>query len=308
MWPEKRPLIARASGPHLASVLFFASLYNRSIHISEVSSKVDMSLVVAAKERGIAVTCDVSVFSLFYTHSDFPSSDLGGKEDLEALWGFMEHIDCFSSGDISRQIKTDGENQPSIGHLELMLPLLLTSVNQGRIKLEEVVRRIHENPCKIFGLNPQESTFITVEMDRYLNQSPFQTLFNLGERFSHLQGVVSRVTVGNQTLFLDGKVLSKPGQGKESLAEVSLAEPGPKTKKRRMSLLGEQPLDSSSHPPHPSPSPMEIQSPPQKPAKDLEIAKELRLPETAPMFAFLSFSLISPKVLSHSQPYTAQGS
>lgn len=54
--------------------------------------------------------------------------------------------------------------QPPPGYpgLETMLPLLLTAVSEGRLSVEDIVQRLYENPRKIFGLPPQEDTYVEV--------------------------------------------------------------------------------------------------------------------------------------------------
>lgn len=44
-----------------------------------------------------------------------------------------------------------------------MLPLLLTAVSDGRLTLDDIVRRLHDNPRKIFNLPIQENTYVEVQ-------------------------------------------------------------------------------------------------------------------------------------------------
>lgn len=64
-WPQTKPIVTDSKATDLASVLLLASLYNRSIHITNVSSKEDLDLILMAKNKGLSVTCDVAVFTLF---------------------------------------------------------------------------------------------------------------------------------------------------------------------------------------------------------------------------------------------------
>lgn len=43
-----------------------------------------------------------------------------------------------------------------------MLPLLLTAVSEGRLTVEDIVKRLYDNPRRIFGLPVQEDTYIEV--------------------------------------------------------------------------------------------------------------------------------------------------
>ena len=57
----------------------------------------------------------------------------------------------------------DSENPPpGYPGLETMLPLLLTAVSEGRLTVDDIVRRLYDNPRKIFSLPAQDDTFIEV--------------------------------------------------------------------------------------------------------------------------------------------------
>ena len=43
-----------------------------------------------------------------------------------------------------------------------MLPLLLTAVSDGRLTLDDIVRRLYDNPRKIFSLPAQDNTYVEV--------------------------------------------------------------------------------------------------------------------------------------------------
>ncbi len=43
-----------------------------------------------------------------------------------------------------------------------MLPLLLTAVSEGRLTIDDIIKRLYENPSKIFSLPAQEDTYVEV--------------------------------------------------------------------------------------------------------------------------------------------------
>lgn len=51
---------------------------------------------------------------------------------------------------------------PGYPGLETMLPLLLTAVSDGRLTLDDIIRRLYDNPRKIFNLPVQENTYVEV--------------------------------------------------------------------------------------------------------------------------------------------------
>lgn len=64
-WPKYKPICCHAEEQSLAAVLFLAELFDRHVHICHVSSKEDVFLIRAAKEKGIKVTCEVTAHHLF---------------------------------------------------------------------------------------------------------------------------------------------------------------------------------------------------------------------------------------------------
>lgn len=90
-----------------------------------------------------------------------------------------------------------------------MLPLLLTAVNEGRLTIEDVVKRLHYNPMKIFHLPDQPNTFVEVDMDEewIVPSKPEYTKAGwtpfAGMR---LKGAVRRVVLRGEDAYIDGKV------------------------------------------------------------------------------------------------------
>lgn len=51
---------------------------------------------------------------------------------------------------------------PGYPGLETMLPLLLTAVSDGRLTLDDIIRRLYDNPRRIFSLPVQDNTYVEV--------------------------------------------------------------------------------------------------------------------------------------------------
>jgi carbamoyl-phosphate synthase/aspartate carbamoyltransferase len=206
VWPSSKPLITDAKGTDLASILLLASLHSRNIHVMSVTSKEDISLIALSKDKGLMVTCDVSIFSLFLSQDDFPAcNSLPTAEDQKALWDHLSTIDVFSIGSIAYQL-AGKEASPEVGIAE-SLPLLFTAVADGRLTVEDITARLHDNPKKIFELHDQTDSSLEIEIDRpYLFQSPSGTWSPFSGKM--MRGSVQRVVFQGKTSCLDG-ALSK---------------------------------------------------------------------------------------------------
>ncbi|KAJ5945906.1 Carbamoyl-phosphate synthase large subunit [Penicillium verhagenii] len=209
-WPSSKPLITDAKGTDLASILLLASLHSRNIHVMSVTSKEDIQLIALSKEKGLMVTCDVSIFCLFLSREDFPEcSSLPSAEDQKALWDHMSTIDVFSIGSIPFQL-AGKDASPAVGLAEA-LPLLFTAMAEGRLTLEDITARLYEAPKKIFELHDQADSSLEIEVDRpYVFQnteawSPFNGKL--------MRGSVQRVVFQGKTCCLDGEITGDAGKG-----------------------------------------------------------------------------------------------
>ncbi|MGH2582429.1 MAG: hypothetical protein ACRDFQ_05995, partial [Anaerolineales bacterium] len=227
-WPANAPLAVHAEGKTLGAAILLAATCNRLVHLCHVSRREEILIIKAAKENGIAITCEVCPHHLFLTESDIPAIGQGLSEvrprlateaDRDALWENMDVIDCFATDHAPHTLaEKDGENPPpGFPGLETILPLLLTSVNEGRLTLDDLTIRLDENPRKIFNLPMQDDTFIEVDLkDEYeIRASDHQSRCGWTPYEGwRARGRVRRVEMRGRVVYEDGEVLSPPGFGK----------------------------------------------------------------------------------------------
>ncbi|KAI0890338.1 carbamoyl-phosphate synth [Annulohypoxylon maeteangense] len=230
-WPIHKPILTDAKTTDLASILLLASLHNRRIHVTSVTTKEDIRLISLSKQKGLNVTCDVSVYSLYLSRKDFPECQcLPDPEDQKALWDHLSTIDVFSIGSLpyqlARHMQSDANSvdiaDPTVGIADA-LPLLLTSVTEGRLTIDDVKTRLYDNPKEIFELHEQVGTSVEVEIDRPYtvprtsSWSPFAG--------KTMRGAVQRVTFNNKTVCLDGEIIPISPLGNDMSTHGSLPTP-----------------------------------------------------------------------------------
>ncbi|KAK3307076.1 uncharacterized protein B0T15DRAFT_413945 [Chaetomium strumarium] len=214
-WPTHKPIITDARTTDLASILLLANLHNRRIHVTAVTTKEDIRLIALGKEKGMKVTCDVSIYSLHLSQKDYPGCQfLPTAEDQAALWEHLETIDVFSIGSLPYQLAHFLEQPTDVAvGIADALPLLLTSVAEGKLTVEDVKTRLHDNPKEIFELHDQVGAGLEVEIDRPYtfktagSWSPFEGKV--------LKATVQRVVFQDQVVCLDGSVLPVPPRGSD---------------------------------------------------------------------------------------------
>ncbi|KAG7088179.1 hypothetical protein E1B28_012198 [Marasmius oreades] len=211
-WPTEKPIVTDAKGSDLASLLLLASLNNRSIHVTDVQTIGDMLLISLSKAKNLKVTCDVSVYALFFTREQFPSSTcLPSAENQKALWQNLDILDAFSVGNLPYRLGMETDHSASLhSGVEEALPLLLTAVTERRLTLEDIKLRLHDNPVQIFGLPDQSHTHVEVIVGRKAPYPKRSTLWSPLYSGIKVTGAVHRVTVHGQTTFLDGTLSHTP--------------------------------------------------------------------------------------------------
>ncbi|KAI7961452.1 hypothetical protein MJO28_001941 [Puccinia striiformis f. sp. tritici] len=222
-WPLDKPILTDAKTTDLASILLFASLHNRSVHVLDVRTAADIELISLSKQKGLKVTADVTIYTLFLNQSMYPQAQcLPTVEDQEVIWEHLEHIDTLSVGRLPFELAEElGKPYAPGDGYEECIQLLLSAISQGKLTLEDITLRCAENPARIFHLPPPMGTYVEVEVDRShkftsSSWSPLQDqMFN---------GHVHRVVFQDETVCLDGFSHSKAGTGKHlNQASTSLS-------------------------------------------------------------------------------------
>ena len=251
-WPTHKPITTDAKTTDLASILLLAALHSRKIHVTSVTTEDDIKLISLSKEKGLSVTCDVAVHSLFLSQDDYPQCTcLPTAKDQEALWAHMKSIDVFSIGSLPYQLAVEAKQDatPAVG-ISDVIPLLFTAVADGRLTVDDITARLHDRPKEIFELHDQPGTSVEVEIDRpyVLQAGPIWSPF-VGKA---LKGAVQRVIFRDKTICLDGEITSDAPQGIDmSSHQVAPASPSVKSaspvilpgrdsSNRRHSLLSSQ--------------------------------------------------------------------
>jgi carbamoyl-phosphate synthase/aspartate carbamoyltransferase/dihydroorotase len=230
-YPRNYPLVVHSESRTMAAAILFAAVYDRPVHIAHISLKEEVLLIKAAKEKGIKVTCEVCPHHLFLSKDDIPAIShghpgrgevrprLATQEDVQSLWQNMDVIDCFATDHAPHTLEEKDSDNPPPGFpgLETALPLLLTAVNERRLTLDDIIAKSCTNPKRIFNLPEQPETWVEVDENetyeiKAANQftrcdwTPFEGW--------KVKGKVKKVVLRGQVAFEDGKILAKPGYGK----------------------------------------------------------------------------------------------
>ena len=98
-----------------------------------------------------------------------------------------------------------------------MLPLLLTAVDDGRLTINHLIEKLYTNPKCIFNLPEQPETWVEVDENAAYEIKASESFTRCGwTPFEgwQVKGKVRKVVLRGETVFEDGKVLAKPGSGR----------------------------------------------------------------------------------------------
>lgn len=233
-WPGFTPITVHAERRSIPAVLLMSVLFDKPVHICHVARREEILLIREAKEKGLKVTCEVTPHHLFMTENDIPIDSpgrgevrprLAKTEDRDALWDNLQVIDCFATDHAPHTIteKESANPPPGFPGLETALFLYLSAVAEGRISMEDILLRMYTNPKKIFMLPKQEDTWIEIDPEATWEVRAEHTYTRCGwTPFEgwQVRGRLRQVVLHGQVAFEDGKVLAKPGSGRNVRMEM----------------------------------------------------------------------------------------
>ncbi|HEV7622009.1 MAG TPA: dihydroorotase [Flavisolibacter sp.] len=170
----------------IARDIELAQYTDSRIHFTGVSTAAGLALIKTAKEKGIAVSCSVTPYHLFFSDEDLTGYDtnlkvnppLRTKADREALkQGVISGlVDCIATHHMPQEtdhkmVEFEYANYGMTG-LETCFGLLRTSIPE--LSAERIVALLSIRPRTIFGLPSQ-----TIE----INKPAALSLFNPQERW-----------------------------------------------------------------------------------------------------------------------------
>jgi carbamoyl-phosphate synthase/aspartate carbamoyltransferase/dihydroorotase len=228
-WPAGKPILLHVESDDkklLDTVLSVIKKVKKQTHICHVSSIGELTLAMKAKDLGLPVSCGTTPDYLFLSEED---RDRVGpymhmkprpktKRDQDFLWSHIDAIDVIESDHAPHtKAEKDSDNPPfGAPGLETTLPLMLTAEAEGRITRAQLLDRLHANPARIFGITPDKTTHIEVDMSEYEIKNE-DLLTKCGwSQFAGMRvvGKVKKTVLRGETVFENGRVLAKPGSGR----------------------------------------------------------------------------------------------
>jgi dihydroorotase len=208
------------------------------VHFCHISSAAELAIVLEAKEKGLPITFEVTPHHLFLTFSclkccgnfALTNPPLRTKRDVEALWNAFQRgsIDIVASDHAphainEKKVESVWNAKSGIPGLETTLPLLLTQVNKGQLRIADLVRACSEKPAQIFHLKNRGSiaegnwadlAVVDLSQEYKIDSSKFHSKAKYSPFDGHkVKGKPVKTFVSGQLVFDEDSIVAKPGSG-----------------------------------------------------------------------------------------------
>lgn len=238
---ESRPPVVEALA--ISKIATLNDLVGTKLHIAHVTSK--HALQTLRKWQGHQdISGETCPQYLLYTEqalAEFGSyakinPPLRKRSDIEALWeglrdGSLISVTTdhspFTVEEKERARSNIWAAPPGVPGVEFLVPMMLDAVAKGRVTLEQAVALISSNGARRFGIYGRKGLIaVGADADLTLVDLQASTVVDRTKEFSQsrdtdyffhgktFQGKVVQTIVNGKTVFLNGEVLGKPGDGR----------------------------------------------------------------------------------------------
>lgn len=225
-WPTDKPILLHAEEDVSELVANTLRAVPKATHICHISSQSELEFVIRAKDSGLPITCGVTPHHLFLSNEDadklgafgYMKPYLKPKKDQDFLWQNFDYIDVVESDHAPHTLAEKQSDNPPFGvpGLETTLPLMLTAEAEDRLTRAQLIDRLHTNAARIFGITPDETTHIEVNMEEYelKNEALLTKAGWTPFAGRHVIGKVLKVVLRGETAYENSRVLAQPGSGR----------------------------------------------------------------------------------------------
>ncbi len=242
-WCRARPPAAEVEAIERLLVCMRGAGNGVRAHVVHVSCADGLSVVDAARRKGVAMTAETCPHYLAFTEDDFErigpvlkcAPPIRAAATREALWAevLAGRVDLIGSDHspcpAADKHKGDDDIRQAwggIAGIQATLPVLFTDGLHARgLSLERIAHLTATAPAQLFGLYPRKGT-IAVGADADFAIIDPQHSWTFEARHLHtrsgisaylgreFRGAVVRTIVRGKTVFVDGSVVSEPGWGR----------------------------------------------------------------------------------------------
>lgn len=168
--PHDHPSIRDVEAARLATerILRLSEETGRPVHVLHISTEEELPILLAAKQRGLGTTCEVTPQHLSLYAPDCydrlgtlaqMNPPIRERRHQQALWVAVKHglFDVFGSDHAPHTLEEKSQVYPKspsgMPGVQTLVPVLLEWVHRGELALDRFVRMACENPALLFGMS-----------------------------------------------------------------------------------------------------------------------------------------------------------
>lgn len=147
------------------------------LHLCHVSTKEVIEMIIAAKKKGVNVTCEVTPHHIFLTDevNYRVNPPLRKKDDIDSIINAIKsgYVDAIATDHAPHSEEDKRNGAPGISGIELSFQLCLTKlVKESEIDIKSLSELMSYNPCKMMKLNKgliregYEADLVLVDIDK----------------------------------------------------------------------------------------------------------------------------------------------
>lgn len=194
----------------IARMAVMSYMAGNKMHIVHMSTKEGLTIVKAARQFGVDITCETCPQYMILTKNDYKKYGQiikihppvrTAEDNAKMIEGIRDgSIDIISSDSAAhvKEKKLDTSSiwdvPAGIHFIEHYVSIMLNEINDGKLTLNQYVRAASENPAKIFGLYPRkgailigsDADFTIVDMDKEVVVDETKTHYK--QRFTFFNG------------------------------------------------------------------------------------------------------------------------
>ncbi|PID99138.1 hypothetical protein CSA80_03425 [Candidatus Saccharibacteria bacterium] len=219
-WPREQVVLLHTEEDTIDIAIESLEGLDRPVHVCHMPSREMLQKIIAAKQKGIPVTCGVTPHHMFLTENDrnrlgvygMMKPPLKTQADQDFLWEHLDDIDIFESDHAPHTRADKKAGAFGVPNLDTTLPLLLKARAEGKVTLSQIVEKCYAKPNELFGLKGDDTTYVEVTMKPYvIRNADLQTKCG----WSPFDGVevpgrVSKVVLRGQTVYENGQFPTEP--------------------------------------------------------------------------------------------------
>ncbi len=215
---------ARAEEVAIKRALESAEKLKKSLNICHVSTRGGIEAIL---RRNLPwVSFEVTPHHLFLTREDYKRNPLlkvypplRTEKHVKALWENFSRIPIIASDHAPHTVEDKEAGAAGIPGLETEVALLLDAANRGIISVFDIVKKMHDNPVKVFGIRGRdfaignEATFTVVDLKREWTFKPEEVYTKAkwspweGRK---LKGKVVMTILRGRVVMEDDEIVGKP--------------------------------------------------------------------------------------------------